>query len=68
MPGAGPEQAAGIYRLAVPDGAWNQITGYDRLTVPATAGQGAFPSVTSDGQPAIMINTSIDQIYSANWN
>jgi Tol biopolymer transport system component len=68
MPDAGPEQAAGIYRLTVPDGALSQITSYDRLTVVAIPDQGAFPSVTSDGQPAIMINTSIDQIYSAKWN
>jgi Tol biopolymer transport system component len=68
MPNAGPEQPAGIYRLTVPDGAWSSITSYDRLTVSGTAGQGAFPSVTSDGQPVIMINTSFDQIYSANWN
>jgi Tol biopolymer transport system component len=67
-PDAGPGQAAGLYRLAVPDGAWSQITSYDRLTVVANPAQGAFPSVTSDGQPAVMINTSIDQIYSAKWN
>jgi len=65
---AGPGQAAGIYRLTVPDGAWSQITTYDSLTVVGLGSQGAFPSVTSDGQPAITINTSIDQIYSANWN
>jgi serine/threonine protein kinase/dipeptidyl aminopeptidase/acylaminoacyl peptidase len=64
----GPEQAEGTYRLTVPDGAWSQITGYDRLTVVGTAIQGAFPSVTADGQPAIMIDKSIEQIYSANWN
>jgi Tol biopolymer transport system component len=68
MPDEGPEQAAGFYRLTVPDGAWSQITSFDKLNVRAAPSQGAFPSVTSDGQPAIMINTSIDQIYSANWH
>jgi serine/threonine protein kinase/Tol biopolymer transport system component len=67
MSGAGPEQPFGIYRLTVPDGAWSQITRFDRLSV-GNAIQGAFPSVTTDGQPAVMIDTSIDQIYSANWN
>jgi hypothetical protein len=33
-----------------------------------TAAQGVFPSVMSDGQPAMMIDTSLDQIYSAKWN
>jgi Tol biopolymer transport system component len=67
MPGAGPGQAPGIYRLDVPDGAWSQITSYDGGTV-VGVDQGALPSVTSDGRPAITINTSLDQIYSAKWN
>jgi Tol biopolymer transport system component len=68
MPDAGPSQAAGFYRLAVPDGAWSQITSYDKLTFVGDATMGAFPSVTADGQPAIMLDKSIEQIYSANWN
>jgi TolB protein len=68
MQDTGPGQEPGLYRLTAPDGAWSQITSYDKLTFGGTAGQGAFPSVTSDGQPAVMNNTSIDQIYSANWH
>jgi Tol biopolymer transport system component len=68
MPDAGPEQAAGFYRLTVPDGEWSQITSFDKFIAVAAESQGAFLSVTSDGQPAIMINTSIDQIYSAKWH
>jgi len=68
MPDAGPEQVRGFYRLAIADGAWSRIAGYDRLAVIGNAGQGVFPSITSEGQPAIMIDTSVDQIYSAKWN
>ena len=68
MPDAGPEQVRGFYRLAIADGAWSRIAGYDRLGVIGNAAQGVFPSITSEGQPAIMIDTSVDQIYSAKWN
>jgi eukaryotic-like serine/threonine-protein kinase len=68
MPDAGPEQVRGFYRLAIADGAWSRIASYDPLVVTGNAGQGVFPSITSEGQPAIMIDTSVDQIYSAKWN
>jgi len=68
MPDGGPEQVRGFYRLAIADGAWSRMAGYDRLAVIGNAGQGVFPSITSEGQPAIMIDTSVDQIYSAKWN
>ena len=68
MPDAGPEQVRGVYRLAIADGAWSRIAGYDPLAVIGNAGQGAFPSLTSDGRFAIMIDMSVDQIYSAKWN
>jgi len=42
--------------------------GYDRSAVIGNSAQGVFPSVTPQGQPAIMIDTSVDQIYSAKWN
>ena len=64
----GPGQPPGFYRLAIGDGAWSRIADYDPLAVIGNAGQGVFPSITSDGQPAIMIDTSVDQIYSARWN
>jgi eukaryotic-like serine/threonine-protein kinase len=68
MPDAGPGQVRGFYRLAIADGAWSRIAGYDRLAVIGNPGQGVFPSITSEGQPAIMIDTSVDQIYLAKWN
>jgi len=67
MPNAGPEQVRGVYRMSIPDGAWNQVASYDGLPVVGNAGQGAFPSVTADGHPAIMFDTSVTQIYSAKW-
>ncbi len=66
VPGAGPGQV--LYHLSVPDGAWGRVTTFDNSTVVGNASQGAFPSTTVDGQPALMIDTSIDQIYSARWN
>ena len=68
MPDAGPEQVRGFYRLAIADGAWSRIAGYDHLAVIGNATQGVFPSITSDGQPAIMIDTNVNQMYSAKWN
>jgi Tol biopolymer transport system component len=68
MPDAGPEQVRGFYRLAIADGAWSRMGGYDRPAVIGNSGQGVFPSITAEGQPAIMIDTSVDQIYSAKWN
>jgi serine/threonine protein kinase/Tol biopolymer transport system component len=68
MPDAGREQVRGFYRLAIADGAWSRIGGYDPLAVIGDPGQGVFPSITSEGQPAIMIDTSVDQIYLAKWN
>ena len=68
MPDAGPEQVRGVYRLAIADGAWSQIAAYEKLAVIGNAGQGVFPSLTADGRFAIMIDTSVDQIYSAKWN
>jgi Tol biopolymer transport system component len=68
MPDYGPEQVRGFYRLAIADGAWSRIGGYDPLAVIGNPAQGVFPSITSEGQPAIMIDTSVDQIYLAKWN
>ncbi len=51
-----------FWRLAAPDGAWSQVGSFDKVSAPS------FISVTPDGQPAIMISTSVDQIYRASWN
>jgi Tol biopolymer transport system component/DNA-binding winged helix-turn-helix (wHTH) protein len=57
----------GFYRLAVVDGAWTRITSFDGLTG-TPDGRDRFPSLTADGQPALMNDTSVVQIYSAKWN
>jgi eukaryotic-like serine/threonine-protein kinase len=67
MPYSGPE-LSGFYRLVIADGAWSQMAAYDPLAVIGNAGQGVFPSITAEGQPAMMLDTSVDQIYSAKWN
>jgi eukaryotic-like serine/threonine-protein kinase len=64
---AGQEQVRGFDRLTVPDGAWSHVDSNDTGSVIGSAAQGVFLSVTADGQPAMMIDTSMDQIYSADW-
>jgi len=60
-PGAKP----GIYRLAIADGTWSQV-GFDGLTL-AHDPFDNFPSLTLEGQPAMMNDTSVVQIYLAKW-
>ena len=52
--------------MAIADGKWNQVTRFDGLTVNPDGWEG-FPSLTSDGQLAMMSDTSVVQIYSAKW-
>lgn len=66
MKEAGPATEPGIYRVAIADGKWNQVTRFDGLTVNPDGWEG-FPSLTSDGQLAMMSDTSVVQIYSAKW-
>jgi Tol biopolymer transport system component len=67
MTAAEPGFEPGVYRLAIADGTWNQIAKFDGLTL-SRSGSENFPSLTSDGRPAIMNDTSVVQIYSAKWN
>jgi dipeptidyl aminopeptidase/acylaminoacyl peptidase len=57
---------AGIYRLTIPDGNWTRINGMDGVNLRGTAGD-AFLSLTANGQPALMSDTSVAQIYSLHW-
>jgi serine/threonine protein kinase/Tol biopolymer transport system component len=61
-PGAKP----GIYRLAIADGSWTQATNFDGLTFDQDPFDD-FPSLTLEGQPALMNDTSVVQIYLAKW-
>jgi eukaryotic-like serine/threonine-protein kinase len=67
MASAEPGFEPGVYQLAIANGAWNQIAKFDGLTL-SNSGAENFPSLTLDGRPAIMNDTSVVQIYSAKWN
>jgi eukaryotic-like serine/threonine-protein kinase len=60
------EQARGIYRLTIANRKWEFIASLDGINV---ADQGIEPylNLTADGQPAIMNDTSVVQIYSLQW-
>ncbi len=55
----------GIYRLTVPQGKWEKLSNLE-LAMPRDP-MGGFISMTPDGQPAIMRDTGIAQIYSLSW-
>jgi eukaryotic-like serine/threonine-protein kinase len=67
MADAEPGFEPGVYRLAIALGTWNQIAKFDSLTLSRDPLE-RFLSITADGQPAIMNDTSVVQIYSAKWN
>lgn len=56
----------GIYQLTVPDGKWTKISGMDGVTLRGPDAD-MFLSLTSDGKPALMSDTSVGQIYSLRW-
>lgn len=60
------EQARGIHRLTIADGKWERIAALDGLTIKDMLNEG-FLNLTVDGQPAIMNDTSVVQIYSLHW-
>jgi hypothetical protein len=64
---AEPGGEPGIYRLTIGDGKWNRVAKFDGLTV-NTDGWEGFPSLTADGELAVMNDTSVVQIYSTKWN
>jgi len=55
----------GLYRLTVPEGKWEKLSNLE-LAMPRDPMAG-FISVTPDGEPAIMRDTGIAQIYSLSW-
>jgi eukaryotic-like serine/threonine-protein kinase len=54
----------GFYRLTVPAGHWEKVTGLEGIDASPTDG---FMSLTPEGQPAIMSHTGVAQIYSLQW-
>jgi hypothetical protein len=57
----------GLYRLAIVDGKWERLGKLDGLNYYSDELEGGFLSLSPDGQPAIMSDTSVVQIYSAKW-
>jgi hypothetical protein len=54
----------GMYRLSVPDGAWEKVASMDSIEIAQLNG---FVSVTADGEPAIMGHTGAAQVYLLAW-
>jgi tricorn protease-like protein len=54
----------GIYRMEIPDGKMERVAPLDGLNL---GGQDLFLSLTIDGQPAVMSDTSVVEIYSLEW-
>ena len=60
------EQESGIYRLTIADGKWGRVATLDGIHVKDQLNE-SFLNLTADGQPAIMNDTSVVQIYSLQW-
>jgi serine/threonine protein kinase/dipeptidyl aminopeptidase/acylaminoacyl peptidase len=60
------EQTRGIYRLTIADRKWERIASLDEINIADQMNE-AFLNLTADGQPAIMNDTSVVQIYSLQW-
>jgi WD40 repeat protein len=63
------EGAVGVYRLTVPGGKWERVSGLEGVNI-----RGDFdfdyslPSLTADGKPTLMSHVGIAQIYSLRWD
>jgi hypothetical protein len=55
----------GIYRITIPQGEWEKLTGGDGID-PAFSTE-TFVSLTPQGQPAVMSRTGAAQIYLLHW-
>ncbi|HEY3989489.1 MAG TPA: protein kinase [Acidobacteriaceae bacterium] len=55
----------GMYRLTVPEGKWEKMSGMERVDL---RDRDSFVSLTADGQPAIMSHTGVAQVYALHWN
>jgi eukaryotic-like serine/threonine-protein kinase len=64
---AEPGEQAGIYRLNIADGKWTFVATFNGFSL-SPDGFENLMSVTPDGRPAMMTDTSVVQIYSLHWN
>jgi hypothetical protein len=55
----------GIYRLTVPDGNWERVSGMEGIL--GARPLDSFMSLTEQGQPVIMSHTGVAQIYALHW-
>jgi eukaryotic-like serine/threonine-protein kinase len=62
-----PGEKPGVYRLNIADGKWTLVAPFNGLSVSLGPFEGIL-SVTSDGRPAMMSDTSVVQIYSLRLN
>ena len=63
---AEPGEQPGVYRLNIADGKWTLVALFNGLSVSSSPFEN-FLSITSDGRPAMMSDTSVVQIYSLRW-
>lgn len=59
-------QAAGIYQLTIANAKWERIASLQGINTADQLNE-SFLNLTADGQPAIMSDTSVVQIYSLKW-
>ena len=64
---AEPGEQPGVYRLNIADAKWTLVALFNGLSVSSSPFEN-FLSITSDGRPAMMSDTSVVQIYSLRWN
>jgi serine/threonine protein kinase len=55
----------GVYRLTIPQGEWQKLTGAEGIDPAYPTEQ--FVSITREGQPAVMSRTGAAQIYLLHW-
>jgi serine/threonine protein kinase/Tol biopolymer transport system component len=64
---AEPGEQPGVYRLNIADAKWTLVAPLNGLSVSSSPFEN-FLSITPDGRPAMMSDTSVVQIYSLRWN
>jgi Tol biopolymer transport system component len=64
---AEPGEQPGVYRLNIGDAKWTLVALFNGVSVSSSPFEN-FLSVTSDGRPVMMSDTSVVQIYSLRWN
>ena len=62
-----PGEQPGVYRLNIADARWTLVALLNGMSVGSSPFEN-FLSITSDGRPAMMSDTSVVQVYSLRWN